>query len=198
MSLLAARHLSRKGIFMKSKLIYSFCSVLLLFLVSMCASGKIVPARGTLEIKFELYEPADKDLEPSYQTVVWLEDQNGEYLQSVFVSEYLAYGGYNDSTICTSWNRVSDWNNVTMEHMDAVTNATPDLAITTVRVSLAELNILAKQLNYVVETHVVEDENILYRGNITLSGKSVSSDAEAITGYTGSGILGKVSAFYSP
>lgn len=60
-------------------------------------------AKGYIEISYQLTQP--EGIVPSYQTVVWLEDENGNYLMSLLVSEYLSYEVYNNPTICSDWSR---------------------------------------------------------------------------------------------
>ena len=75
-------------------------------LMMMCSKPKI----GFLEITYELNEITE--MEPSYQIAVWLEDENHAYVRSLFVSEYLSYGGYNLKEICSDWNKKVDWETV--------------------------------------------------------------------------------------
>ena len=103
---------------------------LILFCISMvfimaCGESGPKPAKGSLEISFTFDKP--KDVEPSYCAAIWLEDMDGNYVRSLLVTEYLSYGGYNDSTICPRWRSGADWDNVTDDEFDTVTQATPSV-----------------------------------------------------------------------
>ena len=49
--------------------------------------------------------------DPSYQTTIWLEDDNGKLLKILFVSDYLSYGGFVHPMICPTWAKQADWEN---------------------------------------------------------------------------------------
>lgn len=94
-------------------------------LAALCASGGPGPgpATGTLEIHYRL-AGASGDLQPSYQTSIWLENSEGERVRSLLVSEWLAYSGHNHDGVCPTWQAVADWENVSEADFDAVTRAT--------------------------------------------------------------------------
>ena len=115
---------------------------------------------------------------PSYQTVIWLEDADGNYVKSVLVSEYLSYGGHNQPEICPTWSQAANWSNVTKEQFDAVTAATPDIGQNTVIIDCKEQNLPPGVYFYCVQTHVIEDYNILYRGRITIGKGDTDSIAK--------------------
>lgn len=117
---------------------------------------------------------------PSYQTVIWLEDADGNYVKSAMVSEYLSYGGYNKPEICPTWSQTANWRQVSKSEFDAVTAATPDLGQNTVIIDCKEQNLPPGVYFYCVQTHVIEDYNILYRGKITIG----KGDAENIAKVT--------------
>ena len=155
--------------------------ILVVFFLTSCTNSSKRPVKGSLEIIFTLQPSQDEKIVPSYQTVVWLENQNGEILHTLLVSEYLAYGGYNDSTICEEWNKKADWGNATEELFDAVTQATPPRdETTTIPVDCKALQLLPGTYFYCVETHIMENHNILYKGEITLGNEPASSTASQV------------------
>jgi hypothetical protein len=143
-----------------------------------CSKEKSPFAEGTLEIFFTLNKPAG-ELEPSYQTAIWLEDITGNYTKSLLVSEYLSYGGYNNATICPAWRTEADWDNVSDEEFDAVTQATPDAAPNILKIDCKEHRILPGLYKYFVQTHIQEKYNILYFGYIEMGVKSNENTAVA-------------------
>ena len=145
-----------------------------------CGPGAPEPLTGRLEAAFTLRPSASDDVEPSYQTTVWLEDREGNYLKSLYVSEYLAYGGYEDEEICPDWSRVADWASVPETTFDAVSSATPPLNEEyRVSLDLAGTGLMEGAYRFGVETHVIEDMNVLFRGEILLDGEARAVKAEA-------------------
>jgi len=136
------------------------------------------PAEGQLEITLHL-NPADTDaFQPSYQTVIWLETLEGDYVRSLFVSEYMSYGGFMLPEVCPRWHAKSNWEQNYEEEMDAVTSATPGLNETVLTFDCAKLEISPGVYRYCVQTHIVEDYNILYSGEIRIGGEENASAAE--------------------
>lgn len=182
------------GRFLVSCLALCFAAMSLLA----CGPNPNEPLEGYLEIRFRLNE--SKDPEPSYQTVIWLEKENGEYMKSLLVSEYLAYGGYEKPEICSDWSRAADWGNVPEALFDAVTGATPPVEENTLRVDCKKEGILPGVYRYCVQTHVVEAYNILYQGRIEIGGSESESRAKAFhssDGYPGArNVLSDVGARY--
>ncbi len=142
------------------------------------ASGDSSPwADGALSISFRL--DTVEGFDPSYQTVVWLEDASGAYLRSLLVSEYLAFGGYIHEEICPRWNGAVDWANESRTVFDAVTAATPRREAGEVTIDCTAEKLSPGVYYYCIQTHIVEEYNILWRGMITIGGEEVSSDADA-------------------
>ncbi len=131
---------------------------------------------GVLSIFYQLNETPG--VASSYQTVIWLENAKGNYLKSVLVSEYLSYGGYNKPKICPTWSRAANWRNVSQVEFDAVTAATPDIGQNTVIIDRKQQNLPPGLYFYCVQTHIIEDYNILYRGKITIGKGNTESIAK--------------------
>ena len=132
---------------------------------------------NVLQVSFQ-FSRATGDVEPSYQTAIWLEDEEG-YVKTLLLSEYLSYGGYNDSTICPSWNSKADWGNAPMDAYDAVTRATPPLGDHLYLFDLDTLNVEPGEYWCCLQTHIIEDYNILFKNKIktTEPSEEVQSDA---------------------
>lgn len=159
-------------------LVYPFALCFAAMPLAACGPNPDEPNAGYLEIRYRLNELEDP--EPSYQTVIWLEKENGEYLKSLLVSEYLAYGGYEKPEICSDWSRAADWGNVPEAVFDAVTGATPPVEENTIRVDCEKEGLLPGVYRYCVQTHIVEAYNILYRGRIEIGGSERESRAKAV------------------
>jgi len=138
---------------------------ILSFLIS-CSSNLEDQAKGVLTINYKLNQV--EGLDPSYQTVIWIEDLDGKNIKSFLVSEYLSYGGYNDSTICSNWSISTNWDSVSDEIFDAVTMATPSVGQNQLKIELKNEKLLAGKYRYFIETHIIEQYNILYIGEIEI------------------------------
>ena len=83
---------------------YSLLLLAVLFLFN-CDHQEKGKSSEKLEIAFQFNPSEDRNVEPSYQLAVWLEDPEAAYIKTLFVSDYLSIGGYNDSSICPEWSR---------------------------------------------------------------------------------------------
>lgn len=165
-----------------------------------CDSGDKGAAGGTLTIYYELNKPEIIVIVPSYQTVVWLENENGGHVKTLFISDYLSYGGYSKSEICSDWSQIEDWDKVGRDVLDAVTAATPAVGQNVLKIKLKTYNLPSGVYRYCVQTHVIEGYNILYRGQIRIGEKNDASSAKVT--YTpgkypkAGDVLGNVKAEY--
>lgn len=129
-----------------------------------------------LEISFVI--GACRHIQPSYQTVIWLEKEDGTYFKPFQVSEYLSFGGYEREGICSTWPGKSQWYEISEEEFDAVTAATPTVGKHVLRFACPEEAIPTGRYQYVVEMHIVESYNVVCRGTITIDDKPDESIAE--------------------
>lgn len=166
-----------------------------------CTDRGPKPVTGSLEISYRL-NMVDSTVIPSYQTAIWLEDEKGTYIRSLLVSDYLSYGGFNDSTICPDWRKKVNWDTIPDAEFDAVTAATPQIRAHTLLTELAGLSLKEGVYRYYVETHIQEKYNVLYSGTIELKGRKTESTATA--SYVpeefilASNLLSNVTAAYNP
>lgn len=134
--------------------------LLLAFLFIQCSQGP-----DTLQVAFQ-FNGAEGDVEPSYQLAVWLEDLDESYVSTLFLSEYLSYGGYNDTTICPAWNSKADWDNAPMEAYDAVTAATPPVGNNLLEFAFDTLNVEPGDYLCCVQAHLIENYNITFKNKV--------------------------------
>ncbi|MFB3906295.1 MAG: DUF2271 domain-containing protein [Acidobacteriota bacterium] len=135
------------------------------------------PADGTLQIDYTF--SSAQGLEPSYQIAIWLEKESGEFVQSLFISEYLAYGGFNDPTICPDWSKIAGWDKAAEAEYDAIAKPTPPIGSHALEVDCKARGIPAGTYVYCVEAHIVENFNILYKGKIAIGGAAAEDTAVA-------------------
>ncbi len=167
-------------------LLISACVILLSFFgCDEEEAAKNAPAKDFIKISFQINEMeiATDDKKGTLtaaipQTVAWLEDENGKYVTSVLVSEWLSYGGYKRPTVCVTWSGLADWANVSTEEFDTVTQATPYYGDNELVIDCTKRGLLPGTYYYCVETSVVDEYNILYRGQIKIGGKNNENVAE--------------------
>ncbi len=134
---------------------------------------------GNLDIDFYLHYVYDPY--PTYQTVIWLDDENGDFVQSLFVSDWLARGGYNSRYVCPTWNSKANWTDGDTEDIDAVTGATPDWGVySDYSFDVSDRGIAPGDYKLSIETHLTDEYNILYTGDVELNGENNSTEPEAI------------------
>ena len=80
--------------------------------------------------------------------------------------------------LCPRWHEVSDWEVNYEEEMDAVTAATPGLDKTVLSFDCGKEKIMPGVYKYCVQTHIVEDYNILFSGEIRIGGDENENVAE--------------------
>ncbi len=177
----------------------------LVFLTIFLTSGSVVavaadPVEGTLQISYAF--STAQGLEPSYQIAIWLEKEDGQFVKSLFISEYLAYGGFSDPTICPEWSKIAGWDKATQAEYDAVSKPTPPIGSNTLKVDCKARGIAPGTYVYCVEVHIVESFNILYKGKIAI-GEAAAEDT-AVATYVPSkhesagNVIHSVSAKYIP
>jgi len=158
------------------------------------------PADGTLQISYAF--STAQGLEPSYQIAIWLEDEDGHFVRSLFISEYLAYGGFSDPTICPDWSKIAGWDKATEAEYDAVSKPTPPIGANTLKVDCKARGIVPGRYIYCVEAHIIENFNILYKGKIAI-GETAAEDI-AVASYipskheSAANVIHSVSAKYVP
>jgi len=105
----------------------------------------------------------------SDQLVIWLEKTDGTFVKTLFVSEYLSYGGYNDSDICPDWSSNTNWEEASQEEFDAVTSATPSIGLVQMEFICSNEQVPKGEYNIFIEVHLTADYNELYSGKVKVS-----------------------------
>ncbi len=147
---------------------------LVLLLILMTASGR--PKNRKFEIKFHLNNI--ESFVPSYQMAIWLETPDSIFVKTLFLSEYLSYGGYNIPEICFEWSSKAKWDEVTKEEFDAVTGATPGVGDVVLKLECPASIIPEGKYLLFVEVHLVDEYNELYAADLEVTGKKFSKNLE--------------------
>lgn len=146
----------------------------LVFVVSIIISACTGSKNRVFDLSFRLNKM--KLFVPSNQLVVWLEKSDGSFVKTLFISEYLAYGGFNIPTICPDWSTKANWQESVPEDFDAITGATPQNGIVDLELQCLKKEVPEGNYNVMVEVHLAEDFNELYQGNLVVSRKKFSNE----------------------
>ncbi len=175
---------------------YLFLSVIILLLFG-CGPSE------TPKIEFSFTMNEIENTVPSYQMAIWMETQDGNYVETFFVCDYLSYGGYNIEGICPVWVKKAHWEKTPEEVVDAVTQATPDIGAVKLEFDAPAKKFPAGNYKYFIEIHNAENYNEIYSGTLAVKKDGSTSVSEAAVTYKpkknpeGSGLLSNVKAKYS-
>lgn len=171
------RELSFKRLRMK-KYLNRILIVLSMFFFGLLFQGCERSRERIVEISFTLN--ALEDYSRSDQLVIWLEKPDGTFVKTLFISEYLSYGGYNNPDICPDWSLNADWEMASQEEFDAVTGATPSIGPVDMQFSIPPGQLAKGEYVIFVAVHLIEDYNEIYRMKFLLSKKADSGKLEVI------------------
>ena len=149
----------------------------LLILAANIIGFSIVPAApvaGKLQISY-LVSSADA----SRYTAVWLENEAGELVKTLFVSSELAQGAFTvEGDICPDWIKKSHWEKATQAEVDAVSGPTPTAGSGSLSFDLKKLGISPGAYVFCMQIHIHDNYNILYKGPIRLGEKPAEAQPE--------------------
>jgi len=134
-------------------------------------------AGGTLEISF-LFNKAE-GVVPSYQIAIWLESEEGKFVKTLFVSQFLAGAGTSLEVVCPDWIKQAHWEKVDDSEFDAVTRPTPLIGSNSMKFDCHSRGILPGTYRFCVQAHINSNYNILCRGKIAVGGEASEGLAEA-------------------
>jgi len=99
----------------------------LFLLVFICITGvPFASGKDTLGTVTILYVLDRTQTIASNQIAVWVEDDGGNYIKSLFTTKFGAEGGFKKRPdTLPEWVEKSSWENATPEEVDAVSGATP-------------------------------------------------------------------------
>jgi len=126
-----------------------------------------------LDISFQMNER--EEYPRSDQLVIWLEKPDSTFVKTLFISEYLSYGGYNEPDICPDWSSNTNWEKVSQEEFDASTGATPSIGPVQMKINLSKTHVPEGEYIIFIEVHLTADYNELYSGKINVSSKKTST-----------------------
>lgn len=166
-------------------------------------SAKTVPdnMHGIVTISFPYVEQPG---EQSNQFAVWVEDENGTYIKTIFVTDYTAFGGYETrEDLVPEWVDKSGVSKREREDLDAVSGATPQSGVEEYEWMCVDENgdpVPSGEYKILVEGSVKQDGRILYTTDITVGSKAMTAQGQPeyyeLTGDTD--MIGNVTVEYRP
>lgn len=130
------------------------------------AAARAPSGAGRLEVLFLFMPPTTID--PTYHTAMWLEDDTGVLLKTLYVSQELSANEYKMGNVCPDWVKKAQWDKTPKSDVDAVTAPTPNVGSESKVFDLAEYGISPGVYQFRFQMHVGEDHNVLYRGTVTV------------------------------
>ena len=132
------------------------------------------PVAGKLQISYLVSSD-----DASRFTAVWLENEGGELVKTLFASSELAQGAFTvEGDICPDWIKKSHWEKASQAEVDAVSGPTPAVGTSSFSIDLGKFAIPPGVYFFCMQVHVEENYNILYKGKISLGQKPAESQPE--------------------
>jgi hypothetical protein len=148
-----------------------------LILIGNMMGSSIVPAAvvvGKLQVSYHVTSD-----DASRFTAVWLEDEKGELVKTLFVSNELAQGPFTvEGDICPDWSRKAHWEKASQTEVDAVSGPTPSAGSRSLSFDLKKQGISPGVYFFCMQVHIHENYNILYKGKIRLDEKPAEVQPE--------------------
>lgn len=159
--------------------------VSILTILSGCKSEKLNDSSaekslGTVKIQYNLSNIPKLG---SNQVAVWIEDTKGNYICTLYATEFTASGGYAQRPeALPQWFKKSNWKNAKKSEVDAVSSATKKpgtINITWDCKDNNKKNVKPGKYVYFIEGNIYWDNTVLWRGEIQVGNNENKSMAKA-------------------
>jgi len=160
----------------------------------------VLLAAGRLDVSFVYMPPTS--IEPSYHTAMWLEDEQGALVKTLYVTNDLSSNEYKVGEACPDWVKQAHWERAPKSEVDAVTGPTPHVGAGSRSFDLAALGLAPGRYQFKLQVHITDNYNILYRGTLVVS--DAASEVTLETLYSpskppgGTDFVRDVRAHYTP
>ena len=144
------------------------CSILGMRAQKGIQSSQPQAATGKVTISFTLSRISGPG---SNQYAVWIEDEAGRYVTTLFVTDYMTrrQGWKVRQQSLMNWVRAADLNNMPQQDIDAMSSATPQAGTQTVEWDLTDASgktVNASVYVYRIEACLLMENNVLWAGDI--------------------------------
>jgi hypothetical protein len=119
-------------------------------------------------------------IEPTYHTAIWLEDQTGMLVKTLFVSHDLSSTEYKMADVCPDWVHQAHWEKAPAPVVDAVTGPTPNVGSGALAFDVAAFDIPAGAYRFKLQVHISETYNVLYSGRLSVGGAANEAALEML------------------
>ncbi len=149
---------------MRNIFFYVCIAVLLAAVLPVAAEAADKP--GSLEVQFSYLEPGTID--PTYLSAMWLEDESGKIVRTLYVSTELSSNGYRLGTACPDWVKQAGWSKAPSSLVQAVTSPTPNVGSGSMTFDLAELGVAPGKYRFRYQVNIDEKYNLMFQGSLTV------------------------------
>ncbi len=171
-----------------------FMRITILALVSMMAFSLVAcGSRGSGMVSSESVQPAgtvavaldfvERKTYSSNQFAIWIEDLEGNFVKTVYVTRFTADGGYKKREDSVPvWVSKSHIDSASKKEIDAISGATPKSGSLMYIWDLTDQNgqkVAAGEYKFFVETTVYKESQSVHTGVIDISGEAMTAVAEA-------------------
>jgi hypothetical protein len=133
------------------------------------------PVAGKLQISYLVSSSVDG----SRFTAVWLENEGGELVKTLFASTELAQGAFTvEGDICPDWIKKSHWEKASQAEVDAVSGPTPTAGSGSFSFDLKKLGIPPGTYVVCMQVHIHDNYNILYKGTLRVGQEPAEAQVE--------------------
>jgi hypothetical protein len=151
-----------------------------------CSSGnerKEEPSASELGILTVTFDYEKQSGYASNQFAVWVEDMNGNLVQTLYATRYTANGGYkNRRDSIPAWVERSDLASMKKSETDAISGSTPKAGALNYTWNLTDKSgntVMPGEYKFFVEGSLRWKNRVLYSGVIDISGDAVTVRADA-------------------
>ena len=152
---------------------------IILFALFISASYEYSQNNKTVQINFDYTK---RDGFSSNQIAIWLEDANGNYIKTIYITDFTGRksGWKKRNQSLSNWQKKANAIKMSQSEIDAVSKATPKQGNVNIVWDCKDNNgKLIKDGNYkiVVEATIYQDNNVLYTAEINIGNKANSQIA---------------------
>lgn len=118
-----------------------------------------------------IFEYEEQSTMGSNQLAIWIEDEEGQFVDTVYASQWTALGGYEMREMSlANWVRQANPSSLSQTQLDAISSATPKSGVYKVVWDCADSTGLdcTGTYFYVVEGSTYMEEYVLFQGEMTL------------------------------
>lgn len=135
---------------------------------------------GTVAIAFDFEE---RNTYSSNQFAIWIEDLEGNFIKTVYVTSFTANGGYKKREDAVPvWVEKSHIESASSKEIDAMSGATPKSGSLMYIWDLTDKqgqSVVPKEYKFYVEATVYKENRVIYSGTIDISGENMTVLADA-------------------